>query len=207
VGNNLDVHTEAIIFMFFRKDGIEKIIKKLEPLDSDKFLEVEGLSGRIALDKLRYKNGTPVSCLNYAESQLLTRLLSNDGVKVRLPTLKEDYTAFKNLDDNFRETVLSQPFEWKAEYLDGSFLMVNPEVRKVNLPREYEFQGPLRILSRSSSISTSNDIHILGFEKDRHDRSALVRGYTFDRDKKNYAVAMTRPLSRECIGLRLFMGE
>lgn len=193
--------------MFFRKNGIEKIVKKLEPLDSDKFLEVEGLSGRIASDKLRYMDGVPVSCLNYAESQLLTRLLSNDGVKVRLPTLREDYTAFKNLDNVYKETVLSQPFEWKAEYLDGSFLMTNPDVRKVDLPREYEFQGPLRIVSSSSLSSLSNGVEIFGFEKDRHERSALVRGYVFDKEEKVYAVGMTRPLSKECIGLRLFMEE
>ena len=193
--------------MFFRKNGIDKIIKKLEPLDFDKFLKADGLSGRIASDKLRYNDGMPVSCLNYAESQLLTQVLSNDGVKVRLPTLKEDYTAFKNLDDKYKETVLTQPFEWKAEYLDGSFLMVNPSVRKVNLPREYEFEGPLRIVEHSIFNNGSNGIRSFGFEKDRHDRSALVRGYVFDKDEKLYAVGMTRPLSNECIGLRLFIEE
>jgi hypothetical protein len=193
--------------MFFRKNGIEKIIKKLEPINTDNFLKVDGLSGRIASDKLRYKDGTVVSCLNYAESQLLTRVLSNEGVKVRLPTLKEDYTAFRNLDGEFRESVLSQPFEWKAEYLDGSFLMVNPDVRKVDLSREYEFEGPLRIIEYSIFNNGSNGIRTLGFEKDRHERSALVRGYIFDKDEKAYAVGMTRPLSKECIGLRLFIEE
>lgn len=193
--------------MFFRKSRIEKIVTKLEQIDFDKFLKADGLSGRIASDKLRYNDGMPVSCLNYAESQLLTQVLSNDGVKVRLPTLKEDYTAFKNLDDKYKETVLTQPFEWKAEYLDGSFLMVNPSVRKVNLPREYEFEGPLRIVEHSIFNNGSNGIRSFGFEKDRHDRSALVRGYVFDKDEKLYAVGMTRPLSNECIGLRLFIEE
>ena len=192
--------------MFFKKNPIDRLVSKLEPLDFDKFLKVNGLHGRIAPDKLRYPDGTLVSCLNYAESQMLTRKLSN-GVKVRLPTIKEDYEAFKNLDDKFRETVLSQPFEWKAEYLDGSFLMVNPDVRKVNLPREYEFCGPVRIVEYSAIKNNSSDIRWLGFEKDRHDRSALVRGYVFDKNGKNYAVGMTRPLSNECIGLRLFIEE
>ena len=191
--------------MFFRKDLMEKLIPKLEPIDFDKFLRVDGLSGRMGPDKLRYKDGTVVSCLNYAEAQILTRKLSN-GIKVRLPTLKEDYQAFRNLDDRFRETVLSQPFEWKAEYLDGSFLMINPDVRKTDLPREYEFYGPMKILNSQMKNSPS-DIHMLGFEKDRHDRSATVRGYVYDKDEKLYAVGMTRPLSKECIGLRLFIEE
>jgi len=195
--------------MFFRrKNKIEDLVYKLEPLDVDKFLEVKSLSGRIAPDKLRYSNGRPVSCLNFAETQLLTRELSNNGIKVRLPTLEEDYTAFKNLDENYKETVFTSPFEWKAEYLDGSFLMTNPEVRKVNLPREYDFHGPLRIINFSLySKKFNNPIQWLGINEDKYDRAALVRGYSFIKDRKTYAVAMTPPLSRDCIGIRLFAEE
>ncbi|MFH0929598.1 MAG: hypothetical protein V1818_04610 [Candidatus Aenigmatarchaeota archaeon] len=194
------------IIMFFRKSKIEKTISKLEPLDFDKFLKVDGLDGRIAPDKLRYFDGFAVTCLNYAEAQLLTKKLSNNGTKIRLPTLREDYMAFRNLDDKFRRIALSFPFEWKAEYLDGSFLMTNPEVRKVDNKREYDFQGPLRILNSLPQRNNGN-MHWLGINRDQHDRAAIVRGYSFDKDSKVYAAYMTPPLSSDCIGIRLFMEE
>jgi hypothetical protein len=195
--------------MFFRrKNKIKDLISKLEPLDLDEFLEVKGLSGRISPDKLRYPDGIPVTCLNFVETQLLTRELSNNGVKIRLPTLREDYIAFKNLDDKYRENALSSPFEWKAEYLEASFLMTNPEVRKVNLPREYDFHGPLRIINFSLySKKFNNPIQWLGINEDKYDRAALVRGYFPNKDKMVYAAGMTPPLSRDCIGIRLFAEE
>ena len=193
--------------MFFRrkKNKIEDLIPKLELLDLSKFLEVDGLSGRIGPDKLRYSDRKPVSCMNFAEAQLFTRELSKDGVRVRLPTLREDYTAFKNLDEKYRETVFSLPPEWMAEYADGSFLMVNPEVRKVDLSREYEFHGPLRILS--SFRFREGNIHWLGINRDKYERAAVVRSYSYNKDKKIYAIGMVPPLSRDCIGIRLFAEE
>ena len=194
--------------MFFRrKDKIKDLTHKIEPLNLDSFLEVKGLSGRIAPDRLRYPDGTLETSLNFPQAQLLTRQLSN-AVKLRLPTLKEDYTAFKNLDEKYRENVLSSVPEWKAEYLDGSFLMVDPEVRKVNFPREYDFNGELRIVSITSSPRGSNNpIKWFGISRDRYDRAALVRTCSYSKNEKNYAAGMVPPLSRGCIGLRLFAEE
>jgi hypothetical protein len=193
--------------MFFRKSKIEKIISNLEPLNLDSFLEVEGLSGRIAPDRLRYTDRVPVTCLNFAEAQMLTRKLSN-GFKVRLPTLSEDYIAFKTLDSKYKENVLSSVPEWKANYLDGSFLMIDPEVRKVNLPREYDFNGELRIVSfYSQPKEFGNPISWFGITRDKYDRAALVRTCSYSKDDKTYAAGMLPPLSRECIGLRLFVEE
>jgi len=192
--------------MFFRKNLIEKVISKLEPLDFDRFLEVDGLSGMIASDKLRYLDGIPVSCLSYAEVQILTRKLSK-SFKVRLPTLGEDYEAFRSLDEEFRKTVLSQPFEWKADYLDGSFLMKDPNVRKINLPRQYEFEGELRIVPISYESKFIESIDWFGVSRDAYGRAAAVRGYSFDKNGKRYSAGMVSPLSKECIGLRLFIEE
>jgi hypothetical protein len=193
--------------MFFRKSKIEKIISKLEPLNLDSFLKVKGLSGLIAPDRLRYTDGVPLTSLNFAEVQMLTREMSN-GFKVRLPTLQEDYTAFKNLDAKYRENVLSSVSEWKAEYLDGSFLMVDPEVRRVDLPRGYDFNGELRIVSSySSPRESSNPISWFGVSRDRYGRAALVRSCSYSKDEKTYAAGMIPPLSKECIGIRLFMEE
>ena len=194
--------------MFFRqKNRIEDLASKLESLNLDSFLEVEGLSGRIAPDKLRYNDRIPVTCLNFAEAQLLTRKLSN-GVKLRLSTLREDYTAFKNLDNEYRKNALSSPPEWKAEYLDGSFLMVDPDVRKVNLSREYDFSGELRNVNfLSQSKEFDSPIQWLGINRDKYDRAAIVRCYSFNENRRTYAAAMLPPLSRECVGLRLFVEE
>lgn len=205
VGNNLDASVQYTINMFFRKSRLEKTLSRLEPLDFEKFLKVDGLSGRIASDKLRYKDGAAVSCLNYAESQLLTRALSDGGVKIRLPTLREDYLAFRNLDDKYRRTALAFPFEWKAEYLDGSFLLTNPEVEKVGNGRQYDFHGDFLILGKLPT--EGRKVKWLGINRDQHDRAAIVRGYSFDKDDRVYAAYMTPPLSSDCIGIRLFMEE
>jgi hypothetical protein len=197
----------SIILMFFRKNKIEKIISNLEPLNLDSFLEVEGLSGRIAPDKLRYSNGKYVSCVNFAEAQLLTRELSN-GFKIRLPTLREDYIAFSNLDDGYRENVLSSPPEWKSELLDGSFLLVDPEVRRVDNGREYDFHGAVRTIDFPFHSKTfDSPIQWLGISKDRYDRSAVVRTHSYNNWGNVYAACMVPPLSRDCIGLRLFSDE
>jgi hypothetical protein len=206
VGRKINLLIISISLMFFRKSKMKKIISKLEPLNLDSFLKVKGLSGRVAPDRLRYADGVPVTCLNFAEAQLLTRILSN-GFKVRLPTMKEDYTAFRNLDKEYRKNVLSIP-EWKAEYLDGSFLMIDPDVRKVDLPRGYDFNGELRIVSSYSSPKESgNPISWFGVSRDKYDRAALVRTCSYNKDEKTYAAGMVPPLSRECIGIRLFAEE
>ncbi|MBN2202908.1 MAG: hypothetical protein JW700_01875 [Candidatus Aenigmarchaeota archaeon] len=191
--------------MFFRKSRLESTLSKLEPLDLDGFLEVEGLKGKIASDKLRYKDGTAVSCLNYAQAQLLTKKLSNNSSKVRLPTLREDFFAFRNLDESYRNSVFSCPFEWKAEYLDGSFLITNPDVEKVRNQRQYDFRGDFRILGNLPK--EGRQVKWLGIKRDHYDRAAIVRGYDYDKNGKVYAAYMMPPLSNDCIGIRLFLEE
>lgn len=76
--------------MFFRKSVNEKIddIATKIRVSPDEFSDIPDSNCRIALDRLGYDNGRPVS-LNFAETQLLTRKLSKDcGINVRLPTLK-----------------------------------------------------------------------------------------------------------------------
>lgn len=189
-----------------RKSRLEDLMSRIEPLNLDSFLEVEGLSGRIAPDKLRYSDGNYVSCVSFADAQMLTRELSN-GVKVRLPTLREDYIAFSVLDSNYREKVLSSPPEWKSELLDGSFLITDPEVRKANNGREYDFSGAIRTIDFPFHSKTfDSPIQWLGISRDRYDRSAVVRTNSY-YEGSVYAACMVPPLSRDSIGMRLFVEE
>ncbi len=189
-----------------RKDRIKDLIHRMESLNLDSFLEVEGLSGRIAPDKLRYSNGNYVTCVSFAETQLLTRELSN-GVNVRLPTLREDYIAFSVLDNGYKENVLSSPPEWKNELLDGSFLITNPDVRKVDNGREYDFSGKIRTVDFPfHSKRFDSPIQWLGISKDMHGRAALVRTNSY-YEGNVYAACMVPPLSRDYIGIRLFKEE
>ncbi|MFH1473326.1 MAG: hypothetical protein ABIE55_00370 [Candidatus Aenigmatarchaeota archaeon] len=195
-----------------RKSRLEELLSRIEPLKTESFLEVKGLSGRIAPDKLRYSNGNYVSCVSFPEAQLLTRELSN-GIKVRLPSLEEDYMAFKRLDDKYKETVLSSPPEWKAEYVDGSFMMINPEVRKVDMPREYEFFIPSHPSSGIGFVIYNlfedfrENIQWLGLNRDKYDRAAVVRTKNYENGGDIYAACMTPPLSKDMIGLRLLAEE
>lgn len=187
--------------MFFRKCVHEKIsdIATNVRISENEFLEIPDLNCRIASDKLKY-NGTPIS-LDFAEAQLLTRELSKDyGINIRLPTLKEDFTAFQKL--NRRETYSS---EWKAEFLDGSFLMVNPEVRVVNHPRRYEFQSPFTIIetSKYSCFKGNGNLCWFGISKDKYDRAAFMSNF----NNKNYSAGAIPPISKDYLGIRLLIDE
>jgi len=188
--------------MFFRKCIHEKIsdIAAKVRINENEFLEIPDLNCRIASDKLKY-NGRPLS-LDFAEAQLLTRELSKDyGINIRLPTLKEDFTAFQKLN-NRKETYSS---EWKAEYLDGSFLMVNPEVRVVNHPRKYDFQSPFTIIetSRYSCFKGNGNLCWFGISKDKYDRAAFMSNF----NNKEYSAGAIPPISKDYLGIRLLIDE
>ena len=170
--------------MFFRKSVHEKIsdLATKVRINEDEFIEIPELNCKIASDKLKYNDGRTLS-LDFAEAQLLTRELSKDyGINIRLPTLKEDYTIFQKLSNRYKET--SYLSEWKAELLDGSFLMINPEVRVVNHPRKYDFSSPITIIetSRYSSVKSNGNLCWLGISKDKYDRAA----FTSNSGEKRY---------------------
>jgi hypothetical protein len=189
--------------MFFRKcvhERIDDIAAKVR-VNPDGFLEIPDLNCKMASDNL-YVDGRPLS-LDFAEAQLLTRKLSKDySANIRLPTLKEDYTAFQKLNKR-KET---RYYEWKAEYLDGSFLMVNPDVRSVSNPRRYDFcsnNTSLVEISGCSRPKNNGDMFWIGISRDEYDRAAFVSSF----DEKSYCVGAIPPLSKDCLGFRLLIDE
>ena len=188
--------------MFFRKcvhERIDDIAAKVR-VNPDEFLEVPDLNCKMASDNL-YVDGRPLG-LDFAEAQLLTRKLSKDyGANIRLPTLEEDYTAFQKLNKR-KET---RYYEWKAEYLDGSFLMVNPEVRVVKHPRKYDFQSAFTIVEtpRYSGFKDNGNLCWLGISKDQYDRAAFTSNF----NEKKYLVGAIPPLSNDCLNVRLLIDE
>jgi hypothetical protein len=188
--------------MFFRKSVHEKIgdIATKIRIKQDGFLEVPDLNCSIAQESLKFKDGKTVY-LDFAEAQLLTRELSkNYGVKIRLPTVKEDYIASK-----LNNGCNGYTPEWKAEYLDGSFLMVNPEVRAVKHPRKYDFQSEFTIVEacRYSGFKNNGNLCWLGISKDQYDRAA----FTSSINEKSYFVSAVPPLSKDCLNVRLLIDE
>lgn len=186
--------------MFFRKCVHKKVseIAANVRIDENSFSEIPGFDCKIAQNGLRYE-GKPL-CLDFAEAQMLTRELSkNYGLEVRLPTLEKDFTAFQKLKTK------SQLSEWKAEFLDGSFLMVNPEVRVVNNPREYDFGSQFKIIdmSRYSNVKNNGNLCWLGITKDRYDRAAFTSYF----GKEGYSAGAVPPLSKESLGIRLLIEE
>ena len=183
--------------MLFRKSVQEKIDDVLTRirLKTDEFLEIPGMDRRIARDGLRYSDGTAV-ILDFAESQLLTRKLSKDGLKVRLPMLAEDYASFQNHGNGGHQ------YEWKAEFLDGSFLMLNPEVRRINQPREYDFYSPLTSLvevSKYCCFKENAESCWFGVTKDEYDRAAFIS----NSYNGKYSAGAIPPLHKELMGVRL----
>ena len=188
--------------MFFRKcvhEIIDDIAKKVR-INPDEFLDFPDLGCKIASHELKYDNGRPLS-LDFAEAQLLTRKLSKDyDANIRLPTLKEDYTAFQKLSNKER---LSS--EWNAELLDGSFLMLNPEVRVVKHPRKYDFQSPFTIVEtrRYSDFIRNGNLCWFGISKDQYDRAAFTSSFNGER----YSVGAIPPLSKDCLNVRILIDE
>ena len=172
-------------------------------INPDEFLEIPGLNCRIDSDKLKSKDGDNVS-LDFAEAHLLIRELNKDnGIRMRLPTLKEDYHAFKKLNNRYRETLCSP--EWKAEYLDGSFLMSNPEIRIANNPRRYEFLGEFTALVETSKyckFKENENTCWLGISTDNYDRAALFSEF----NGKKYSMGAVPPLSN-CYGIRVVIDK
>ena len=188
--------------MFFRKCVHEKIddVAAKVRVNPDEFLEIPDLNCKMASHELKYDDGRPLS-LDFAEAQLLTRKLSKDyGANIRLPTLKEVYTAFLRLNKR-KETCC---YEWEAEYLEGSFLMVNPEVRVVKHPRKYDFQSAFTIVEtpRYSGFKDNGNLCWLGISKDQYDRAAFASSFN-----EKYSVGAIPPLSRDCLNVRLLIDE
>jgi hypothetical protein len=204
--------------MFFKtkkiQDEVKDIVPKLQPLNLDEFIEVQELYGfHIAPHKLLYSNGGVVHT-DFVKAQLLTRELSKDyGIKLRLPTLKEDYIAFKNCRNKIKN---SSTFEWKAQLLDGSFMMRDPDVRSVNLSRKYDFNGTLTIIEPSRHPGKFNDFsglptiknigdngngYWLGVSEDKYGRAAVI-----SNSCNGYCAGAIPPLS-DCLGIRLLIDE
>jgi hypothetical protein len=188
--------------MFFRKcvhERIDDVAAKVR-VNPDEFLEIPDLNCKMASHELKYDDGRSLS-LDFAEAQLLTRKLSKDyGANIRLPTLKEDYTAFQRLNNRKK----TRSYEWKAEYLDGSFLMINPEVRIVKHPRKYDFQSTFTIVEtpRYSGFKDNGNLCWLGISKDHYDRAAFTSSFN-----EKYSVGAIPPLSRDCLNVRLLIDE
>lgn len=190
--------------MLFGKNVLKRISETVSKvsINEDEFLEIPGLNRKIAQEKLRSEDGKLVY-LDFAEAQLLTRELSKSyGMKIRLPTTREDYIASKlnkRCEDGYSP-------EWKAEYLDGSFLMTDPEVRIVSSPRRYEFDSDFTRIFRTLDCSAFKDNGSscwIGVTKDEYDRAAFTNGFY----EKKHIVGAIPPLSKDCLGIRLLIEE
>jgi hypothetical protein len=188
--------------MLFRKNvyqKIEDIAAKID-IEPDDFLCIPDVGCKIAENTLELHSSGP-AVLNFAEAQLLTKKLSKDyDLDIRMPRSIEGYIASQKLD------IKNRQYEWRSELIDGSFLMLNPDVRSVSNPRRYDFCSNNMSLVEISGYSrprNNGDMFWLGISKDEYDRSALVSSF----GEKSYSVGAIPPLSKDCLGVRLLIDE
>lgn len=89
--------------------------------------------------------------------------------------------------------------------MDGSFLMVNPEVRVVKHPRRYDFQSPFTLVetSRYSRFKDNGSLCWLGILRDQYDRAAFTSSFNGEK----YLVGAVPPLSMDCSNARLLIDK
>lgn len=182
--------------MLFRKsvyDKIDDIAARIE-VKPENFLDIPELNCKIA------ENALPV-VLNFAEAQLLTRKLSKDyNLDIRTPRAMEGYLASQKMG------IKNRQYEWRSEFIDGSFLMLNPDVRPVSNSRGYDFcsnRTSLVEVSRFSGSKNNGDLCWLGISKDEYDRAAFVSSY----DSGKCLICAVPPLTKDYLGIRLLIDE
>jgi len=188
--------------MLFRKSVYQKIdgIAAKIDIEPDDFLRIPDAGCKIAEKTLELPSRESVF-LNFAEAQLLTKKLSKDyDLDIRMPRSIEGYIASQKLG------IKNRQYEWRSELIDGSFLMLNPDVRSVSNPRRYDFCSNNTSLVEVSGYSrpkNNGDMFWLGISRDEYDRAALASSF----GEKSYCVGAIPPLSKDCLGVRLLIDE
>jgi hypothetical protein len=177
---------------------IEDIAAKID-IEPDDFLCIPSIGCKIAENILELHSSGP-AVLNFAEAQLLTKKLSKDyDLDIRMPRSIEGYIASQKLGIKKRQ------YEWRSELIDGSFLMLNPDVRSVSNPRRYDFCSNNTSLVETSGYNrprNNGDMFWLGISRDEYDRAALV-----SISEKSYCLGAIPPLSNDCLNVRLLIDE
>ena len=116
-----------------------------------------------------------------------------------MPKTMEGYLASQ------KSGVKNNQYEWRSEFIDGSFLMVNPDVRLVNNPRRYDFFSNNMSLVRATNREIKNNGNLcwIGISRDEYDRAAFVSNF----DKEKYLIGAVPPLSKDYLGIRLLIDE
>ena len=185
--------------MLFRKNTLSKIddVASKISIDSEKMLEIPDLNCKIAEKPLKLNNG---EAFNFAEAQLLTKKLSKTkNLDIRMPKTIEGYLASQKLG------IKNQQYEWRSELIDGSFLMLNPDVRLANNPRIYDFCSNKTSLVGVQEYRTKDNGNLrwLGISRDKYDRAAVVS----NSDNEKYSVCAIPPLSKDYLDIRLLIDE
>lgn len=187
--------------MLFRKSVYQKIddIAAKIDIEPDDFLCIPDTECKIAEKTLELHSSGP-AVLNFAEAQLLTKKLSKDhDLDIRMPRSIEGYIASQKLG------IRNRQYEWRSELIDGSFLMLNPDVRLVNNHRVYDFCSNNTSMVETSGYSrpkNNGDMNWIGISRDEYDRAALVSNLG-----ESYYVGAIPPLSKDCLGVRLLIDE
>ena len=89
--------------------------------------------------------------------------------------------------------------------MNGSFLMLNPDVRPVNNSRRYDFCSNKVSLVKDAGYSSSKsngDFCWLGISMDEYDRAAFI-----SLNGEKYLIGAIPPLSRDYLSIRLLIDE
>ena len=95
-------------------------------------------------------------------------------------------------------------YEWRSEFIDGSFLMIDPEVRIVNNQRKYDFfSKDVSLVKVGREPKDNGNLCWIGISRDEYDRAAFVSNF----DKEKYLIGAVPPLSKDYLGIRLLIDE